>query len=685
MSWDIVFVPLLSWPILSFLGLLSGGAIGFAIWRRLAGAWQRSLAAALVLLVLTGPVLEREERKALNDIVFVLSDRSSSQKLGARAEQTNRAEADILQKLQRRPNTDIREIRVGDGADDTGTRALTALTTALAKEPQSRVAGAILISDGLVHDIETMPQMPAPVHLLMTGSPTDWDRRLTVENAPAFGIIGEQIELTIRIEDQGAVPVDEGFTQLSISVGAEEPIRFDVPIGRDISLPVSLPHAGRNVIKFDLPETAGELTTRNNSYVLEINGVRDRLRVLLVSGEPHAGGRTWRNLLKSDSSVDLVHFTILRPPEKHDGVPVGELSLIAFPTRELFIEKIQDFDLIIFDRYKRRGILPSEYLENVRNYVETGGAVLFAAGPDFASADSLYRSPLGPIVPARPTARVIEQKFQPKVTPTGQRHPVTRGLGGKTAADSDWGSWIRQIELADVTGDILMEGFEEKPLLVLDRVGEGRVALLASDHAWLWARGYEGGGPQLELLRRLSHWMMKEPDLEEEALLAEATEGGLKITRRSLHDKPDAVTVTHPSGETSEVILKEVSAGLFEGLLPASDAGLYRLEDGALASVAGLGPASSREFANTIASAEILAPFVEAKRGGIFGIEEPLPSLRNIREGRNAAGASWLGLTPRGAYETVGLKQSALMPPWLALLVFSAFIVFGWLREGRKR
>ena len=358
----------------------------------------------------------------------------------------------------------------------------------------------------------------------------------------------------MRIEDQGAAPVGEGFTQLSISIGAEDPIRFDVPIGRDILVPVSLPHGGRNVVKFDIPESDGELTARNNSYLLEINGVRDRLRVLLVSWEPHAGGRTWRNLLKSDSSVDLVHFTILRPPEKHDGVPVGELSLIAFPTRELFIEKIKDFDLIVFDRYKRRGILPSEYLENVRDYVESGGAVLIAAGPDFASADSLYRSPLGQIVPARPTARVIEQGFRPSISETGRRHPVTRGLDGQ-AAEADWGRWMRQIELADVTGDVLMEGFEGEPLLVLDRVGEGRVALLASDHAWLWARGYEGGGPQLELLRRLSHWMMKEPDLEEEALSAEAAEGGLKITRRSLLEGANVVVVTRPSGDKSEVTL----------------------------------------------------------------------------------------------------------------------------------
>ncbi|MGB1179993.1 MAG: hypothetical protein ACPG4J_12170, partial [Lentibacter algarum] len=531
------------------------------------------LAAALVLLVLAGPILQQEERDALSDIVFVLTDRSASQELGERAEQTDRAEADVLQQLRARRNTEIREVSVIDGLGDGGTQIMSALAKALAEEPRSRVAGAVLISDGLVHDIEAMPEVQAPVHLLRTGSTTDWDRRLTVENAPGFGIIGEQIELTLRIEDQGAAPVGEGFTQLSISIGAEDPIRFDVPIGRDILVPVSLPHGGRNVVKFDIPESDGELTARNNSYLLEINGVRDRLRVLLVSGEPHAGGRTWRNLLKSDSSVDLVHFTILRPPEKHDGVPVGELSLIAFPTRELFIEKIKDFDLIVFDRYKRRGILPSEYLENVRDYVESGGAVLIAAGPDFASADSLYRSPLGQIVPARPTARVIEQGFRPSISETGRRHPVTRGLDGQ-AAEADWGRWMRQIELADVTGDVLMEGFEGEPLLVLDRVGEGRVALLASDHAWLWARGYEGGGPQLELLRRLSHWMMKEPDLEEEALSAEAAEGGLKITRRSLLEGANVVVVTRPSGDKSEVTLEEISPGVFEGSFAASDAGL---------------------------------------------------------------------------------------------------------------
>jgi len=688
MNLGIVFDPLLSWPIWWALAGFSAVALAFALWRGLSGGWLRALAAALVLMMLAGPMLQSEERAPLSDIVFVLRDDSASQTLGIRPEQTKNAKEEILKALRARDNTEIREVRVPDGDGDAGTQAMTALSKALAEEPKARVAGAIMIGDGLVHDMDAAPDLPAPLHHLRTGLQSDWDRRIVVENAPAYAIIGEPVQLTLRIEDEGAAPGDDAFTRLSISVGAEDPITFEVPIGRDIEVPVTLPHGGRNVLKFDVPEGEGELTTRNNSYLMEINGVRDRLRVLLVSGEPHAGGRTWRNLLKSDSSVDLVHFTILRPPEKHDGVPVGELSLIAFPTRELFIEKIDDFDLIVFDRYKRRGILPSAYLENVREYVENGGAVLVAAGPDFASAESLYRSPLGEIVPARPTARVIEQGFTPVLSDIGERHPVTRGLKAEASeredGTRDWGRWMRQIEVDEVEGHVLMRGFEEKPLLVLNRVGVGRVALLASDHAWLWARGYEGGGPQLELLRRLSHWMMKEPELEEEALFAERKEGGMKIVRRSLAEQVGDVTVTSPDGSKRVVTLNEVKPGVFEGALESDAAGLYRLEDGDLSSVVGLGPASPREFERTIATSSRLEPLVDAQQGGSFALEEGVPSLRDVREGRNAAGASWMGLTPRNAYETVALKQFPLLPPWAALAIFTLFIVGGWLREGRR-
>ncbi|WP_164660651.1 hypothetical protein [Tropicibacter sp. Alg240-R139] len=680
MTGTILFDPMIPWPILIGVTVLSVAGVVLALWRGLSGWALRGLAALVLLAALSGPVYQIEDRVPLTDIVVILEDESASQSLSDRSTQTAEAAKTLVAAIERRENTELRRIIVPDGDGDTGTQLMQSLADALAEEPRARVAGILALTDGRTHDIDRTPNLPAPMHVLLTGRADDWDRHLIVRNAPAFAIIDEPITLTVRIEDNGAVPQLSPFAQLSISVDGGDVQTVDVPIGQDFELPLTLPHGGRNVIQFSVPKVDGELTDRNNSALIQMNGVRDRLRVLLVSGEPHPGGRTWRNLLKSDSSVDLVHFTILRPPEKQDGVPVDELSLIAFPTRELFLEKIDDFDLIIFDRYKRRGILPAIYLDNVTNYVADGGAVLVAAGPDFATADSIYRSPLAPILPAEPTARVIEDRYLPQVTELGQRHPVTADLD---TADV-WGPWLRQIDVAARSGHTVMTGIDDRPLLVLDRVGEGRVALLASDHAWLWSRGYEGGGPQLELLRRLAHWMMKEPELEEEALFAETKGQAMTIIRRTLSEEVGSVTVTRPDGESLDLGLTEVAPGRFETTYYGPEVGLYRLTEGTREAVVGLGPAAPREFEQTIASAELFEPIIQPLRGGIFRLEDGVPSVRSVREGRPAAGRGWLGLTPRGAYETRDVTQSALLPGWLVLLLASALLIGGWLREGQR-
>ena len=679
MTGSIVFDPLLPWLFIAVLATLAALGVGLALWRGLQGWALRALAALVVLAALAQPSYQVEDRAPLSNIVLIVEDKSASQSLGDRLNDTTNAAVSLAAQLNARDNTEIRRIEVRDGEGDTGTLLMSAVSDALAEEPRGRIAGIFLLSDGRVHDLERTPDLPAPLHLLLTGKETDWDRRLIVKNAPAFAILGEPVTLTLRVEDDGAAP-QATSTVIDISVDGAEPQRFDMPIGEDIELPITLPHGGLNVIQFTVPTADDELTDRNNTALVQINGVRDRLRVLLVSGEPHAGGRTWRNLLKSDSSVDLVHFTILRPPEKQDGVPVTELSLIAFPTRELFLEKIEDFDLIIFDRYKRRGILPAIYLDNVANYVEGGGAVLVAAGPDFASADSIYRSPLADIIPAEPTARVIERGYRPAITDLGNRHPVTSGLAG---ADT-WGRWMRQIEVDPIGGDVVMSGIDDKPLLVLDRVGEGRVALIASDHAWLWSRGFEGGGPQLDLLRRLAHWMMKEPELEEEALWAEPTGQTMRIIRRTLDETIGTVTVTRPDGTGEEITLEEVTPGRFEALYTGPEIGLYRLAEGDQDAVVGLGPAAPREFEQTIASGDLLEPAVDGTRGGVRRLEDGLPSIRAVGEGRPAAGRGWLGITPREAFETLDVTQTPMLPGWLVLLLASGLILGAWLREGRR-
>lgn len=674
---------------------LAVAVLVLSLWRGQRGWPLRALAALALLGALAQPALQREETEPLSDIVVLLEDRTASQTLPGRGARTDAAIKGLEAQLASLPDVEFRKITLPDGADNAGTEIGAAISEALAAEPRARVAGVLVVSDGQVHDAALMPDLPAPLQLLLTGRARDWDRRLLIQTAPAFGIIGEETSIRLRVEDMGAVPASIGPTaQISIAIDGATSRTYDVRVGQDLELPLTLTHGGQNVVQFALAPVDGELTTRNNEAVVQINGVRDRLRVLLVSGEPHAGERTWRNLLKSDEGVDLVHFTILRPPEKQDGTPVSELSLIAFPTQELFIEKIDEFDLLIFDRYGARGILPAAYFANIRAYIERGGAVLISAGPEFATVESLYQTALEEIMPARPTGRVLSQGFLPRPTALGLRHPVTAGLegapppAGQAAPEGarHWGRWLRQIELGAPSGEVVMEGAEGKPLLVLSRAGEGRVALLASDQAWLWDRGFEGGGPQLELLRRIAHWAMKEPELEEEALYASVETGSLTlaITRRTMAETAAPVTITGPEGQTWGAPLAEEAPGRFAARWVAPSAGLYRLSDGEMERVVALGPAAPREFENTIASPEPLAAALAASNGAVTRLEDGVPQIRFVREGRLSAGRGWIGLTRRGAEATVDLRVSPLLPAWAWLVLVGALVLGAWLVEGRS-
>ena len=688
MEQTILFDPLLPMAVIWALGAATLLIVALALWHRLSGWPFRLLASAALLAALLNPSLQSEEREPMTDIVLVVTDASASQRISDRPDQT----AEALEALETEIaalGMEMRVSTVADAPDNAGTLLMAELNRMLAEEPRARIAGAILVTDGQLHDAQLVPDLPAPLHALITGRDSDWDRRLVIETAPAFGIIGEELMMTLRIEDQGAVPAGlSGRAEIAIAIDGGVSMTFTVPTNETLQLPLTLDHAGQNVVQFTVPEAEDELTDRNNAAVVQINGIRDRLSVLLVSGEPHPGQRTWRNLLKSDPSVDLVHFTILRPPDRQDGVPVTELSLIAFPTRELFMESVDDFDLIIFDRYQRRGILPMLYIDNIRRYVEDGGALLLAAGPDYASAASLYRTPLADILPGRPTARVIEAPFLPEISDLGQRHPVTAGLADahEPLADSDqpWGRWMRQIEVTPQSGQTVMTGNGGAPLLMLDRVGQGRVALLASDHAWLWDRGYEGGGPQLELLRRLAHWMMGEPDLEEEALVATADGQTIRVTRRTLGDGVGALSVTAPDGTESEMVLEETAPGRFTAEIDGTEQGLYRLAEGDLETVIALGPAAPREFEETIASIDRLAPLADPLGGAVMRLEDGMPDIRRVAEGRNASGRGWIGLTAREAYLTTDVTVMPLIATWLFLLLAAALTLAGWLREGRR-
>ena len=616
------------------------------------------------------------------------STKSPSQNFGERAQQTETARTAIVGRLKRIPGLDVRVVEAGqsDGETD-GTRLFTALGSTLADVPPDRIAGAIMITDGRVHDVPADAGalgFAAPVHALITGNKDERDRRVALLAAPRFGIVGQSQTVTYQVEDQGA---KERTAVVTVRRDGDVVETRTVPVGAPQRVDIAIPHGGQNIVEIEASPLVGELTTVNNRAVVTIDGVRDKLRVLLVSGEPHAGERTWRNLLKSDASVDLVHFTILRPPEKQDGTPINELSLIAFPTRELFQQKIGEFQLIIFDRYARQGVLPLIYFDNITRFVREGGAVLVAAGPDYASQTSIWRTPLDAILPAEPNGNITERGFHARVTELGKRHPVTRDLEGSDSDPPHWSQWFRLVDTRNPTGTAVMEGPDNKPLLVLAREGEGRVALLLSDHIWLWARGFQGGGPHLDLLRRLSHWLMKEPDLEEEALRLTVRGHEILVRRQTMSDEASPVTLTSPSGTTSTLKLVPKEPGAWEASATASELGLWRATDGKLNALVNIGPANPREFSEVTSTTGVLAPIAAATGGDLRRLDDGggmnVPRILAVRSGDTYKGDDWIGLKMRDASVIRGIGVLPVFAGLLGLLLLLGSLAGTWAREGR--
>ncbi|MFQ5533938.1 MAG: hypothetical protein ACE5EM_03840 [Sphingomonadales bacterium] len=696
----VVLSPHLPWSVVVMLGVGVLALSALAAWRGARG-WLLRLMTMLALLAgVINPTVIDEKREPLDDTAIVIVDESMSQSIGDRPTQTEQARMAVVEKLSARPGLETRVIAVGGASsgDEGGTRLFSALEQVLSQTGSDRVAGAILVTDGQVHDVPNSlpPGLDAPIHALITGSRGEIDRRLVVVEAPRYAIVGKTLLLTVRVEDEGpwrtlvaGAPSHPrtGTATVEVRVGGRQVFRRVVGTGADVAIPFELEHAGASVVEISASSAPGELTRDNNRAVFGINGVRDRLRVLLVSGEPHAGARVWRNLLKADPAVDLVHFTILRTPQDANFTPVEELSLIAFPTRELFEEKLDEFDLIIFDRYQRRNVLPERYLANVANYVKDGGALLIAAGPEFAGPFSLYATPLETILPARPTRRILEQVFKPELTVLGARHPVTAALDRGLSKDDDhpvWGPWLRQIEARARRGDVVMSGLGERPLLVLDRVGKGRVAQLLSDHAWLWARGHAGGGPQAELLRRLAHWLMKEPDLEEEAITVEVRDRHVMIEQRTLGATPPQLTITGPDGKSRALRLQPRASGRFAGSAEADAPGIHRISDGVKETVAVVGTLNSTELTSVKATSEILEPLIARTAGAVNWLEDDgVPDIRHVAKGRRGFGKGWIALRNQGRYRVTGFTEHPLAPPWLLLILILGGLLWAWRREGR--
>ena len=687
---SISFNPLIPfWLIMTLVAMVGLSSI-LAFVKHQPGSLMRALAGGIMVLLLFDPGVVIEEREAIRDVAIVLVDETGSQKLGGRAQITEDILAQISANLSDfSTQMDVRIVRlshqsIADG--EKGSHLFEALRQATSDIPRGRLAGAMLITDGRVHDMplaEIKASFPAPIHTILTGLTEERDRRLEVIRSTNYGIVGQEGEITLIIHDDGKKGAP---AELHLSVDGKDIGREIVPVGIEQTIKIPITKRGKTIVSLSLSPMEGELTDKNNQAVISISGVRDRLRVLLISGVPHQGERTWRNLLKADPSVDLVHFTILRPPEKQDGTPIHELSLIAFPTRELFETKLNDFDLVVFDRYRRRGVLPTLYLSNIVEYVKNGGALLEVDGPGFAGPFSLYQSPLAELLPGAPTGAVIERGFQPKLTEAGLRHPVTSQLsGGPLISLKDkvnWGRWFRQVEVTSRAGHVLMEGLDENPLLILNHVQDGRVAQLASDHIWLWSHGFEGGGPHGEFIRRLSHWLMKEPELEENDLSGSVEGSQLIVKLRSLLTVDPIVDVTDPNGKLTAIRLKHRGNGRYTGSLTVQDVGLYKLDDGDKSIFVPVGPLNPVEYMKVTASDETIGPMTMPTGGKIYWAHSGIPSIKHISQGRTMGSKDWLGLKRNNDYRVTGLERLSLIPGILAIFLVVGCLIFAWRREA---
>ncbi|MBX4335115.1 glutamine amidotransferase [Bartonella raoultii] len=697
-------IPLFTFqPFLPFFWilLLSGIAAFFVIIglvTKRQGSFFRLMALGTLILALLNPMLIKEQREPLKSTVGIVIDHSKSQTLDTRPHDTDEARAQLTKILERYPQYQPLFIESGKLSDHQyapETNLFHSLTQAISNIPPSRYAGTIFITDGQVHDIPSISELhhKAPLNALITGRSDEFDRQIKIISPPRFALINKPQLLSILVEDKGQRPESiPAQANITVSVNGQKVGHYSVIPGTIFQTEVTLPHAEKNIIQVTTDKNKGELSFENNRTIITIEGIRENLRVLLISGAPYNGERTWRDLLKGDSNIDLVHFTILRPPNKADNTPLSQLSLVVFPTKQLFVEEINNFDLIILDGYQHSAVLPLIYYDYIAQYVQKGGALLMVTGPEFTQQNSLARTPLISVLPALPSGVIIQKPFRPQLTKEGKRHPVTRGLSTPESPASQWGQWLRQIAIQQINNGIaLMKGADEQPLLLLSHVGKGRVGMLLSDESWLWARGFEGGGPYAALYRRIAHWLMKEPELEEEKLSATSDHHHLTIRRQTLKDHPESAEVIFPSGKKENIRLSKEQEGIFTATLTTDETGTFTIKNGNLTALSSMGMHDNLELFDLVSTEEKLAPIIKHTGGYITRLHHKgkesilLPPLKLIQSQKSSTSSPAHEIVLKEATETrlINSFYFSIFSGFFALLACLLLLNCMWYRESR--
>lgn len=691
----IELAPLLSTP-WAWIVLSSALALALVMVALRIGSIWRVVAVCAIALLILNPVRVTQTRKAEPNIALVVVDDSPSQLLGNRKAQTDEALKALETKAAAIPNLKLHVVRLSDTVRPPvkETTLWSVMAQQLTSIPAHRLAGVLLLTEGQVHDIpssesdaerdairQTLHQRP--LHVLLSGSPDEYDRWLELGDTPRFGTVDSNLPLQVTAHSNRS-----GDGPFTLTVHHTDGTRESFPIaaGESRAIPFTLKHTGDNMVLLELSGSEEELSTANNRQVVRIHGTRNALRVLLITGKVYPGQRVWRNFLKADPSIDLVHFNILRNVQDEDGVPVSEMSLIPFPVDELFGEKIERFDLIVIDQFTGGGLIPRPYLNSIAQFVNNGGALLFVPDPEKAFAGDLMGSDVRGLLPLNWEKEPREQTFTPALSEAGRKHPVTAALGLENPKRKA-GNWYRFLQAGqpEDTAFSLLQTPGAEPLLVLNKHGKGRVALLLTDQLWLWARGHDGGGPFQMLVRNMIHWLLGEPDLEDTALSARIDNRTLHIHYRSVRGSVVTLTVRSPSGAERQVMVTLNQNGEGSETVPAEEAGIYTVSDSdGRQAYAIAGEATSREWQRITQDATTLQPVADLARGGVYPLTQDTPNLGMIDAGADAAGNHWTGLVDNRAFSVTGTERTPLAPLWVYFLLGIAAAVMAWRNEAER-
>ncbi|MBL0217460.1 MAG: hypothetical protein IPQ07_26750 [Myxococcales bacterium] len=565
------------------LGLALGGAAVIGIvglsWRATRGApaWRRATmiglragAAVGALVVFLEPAVELRQVAREPNRIAILIDDSKSMALAEATDGPSRIERtrqllesskSALTAWEQSHKIDYYTFSetvsatslaalASDTAQGKATLIRKALETIRARYEGRDLAGIVLISDGAstggfdedsgdgaVRDF--LRSLDTRVHTVWAARPGLKDVAVAKVMADEFAFVRTVVRIDAVIRTTG-LPARKVLVTLSTD---GQPLRqkmVDFPGGEHdvtVTFEVTPPRVGRYVYEVSVPVAAGEAVTTNNARSFVVRVIRDKIRVLMVAGQPGWDVRALRQMLKSNPNVDLISFFILRTQDDISaGVANDEMSLIPFPTRELFEQQLPSFDLIILQNFEYLPYGIGDYLENIRSYVEGGGGLAMLGGAASFTSGGYYGTPVATALPVElygpfDTGPVLDTgKFTPQLTENGVLHPVT---SLRYSPDDNLATWkaLPQLEGVNLVASakpdatvlathprLKTKGGKPMPVIVAGDYGKGRSLAVTTDSVWRWgfvsaAKNGDNGRQYTKFWENAMGWLIQDPAL----------------------------------------------------------------------------------------------------------------------------------------------------------------------------